>query len=198
MKASPVRRTRRKPSSQTLSFFRQSGVNRPGFFTAAETIVQRKCEACEAEEKKVQRKPSGPATLVRQTAGYIRSLPGRGQAMSASTRSFFEARTGQDFSGVRVHRDAEASQSASALHAQAYTVGDHIVFNRGKYAPETDEGRKLLSHELVHVLQQRNQAASVRRVQMMPEDASAPAAEEEEQKEIEDKAAGAEKRLRPA
>jgi Domain of unknown function (DUF4157) len=198
MKASPVRRTRRKPSSQTLSFFRQSGVNRPGFFTAAETIVQRKCEACEAEEKAVQRKASGPATPVRQTAGYIRSLPGRGEAMSASTRSFFEARMGQDFNGVRIHRDAEAAQSAAALRAQAYTVGDHIVFNRGKYAVETDEGRKLLSHELVHVLQQRNQAASVRRVQMMPEDTSAPAAVEEEQKEIENKAPGAETTVAPS
>jgi hypothetical protein len=169
MKASPVRRTRRKSSNQSQTFFRQSGVNQPAFFTAADMIVQRKCEACEAEEKTLQRKASGPVTHARQTAGYIHSLPGRGEAMPASARSFFGARMGQDFSGVRVHQDAEAAQSAAALHAQAYTVGEHIVFNHQRYAPETEEGRRLLAHELVHVVQQRDAGFSPSRMQRMPE-----------------------------
>jgi hypothetical protein len=78
---------------------------------------------------------------------------------------------------VRIHRDAEAAQSASALRAQAYTVGNDIVFNRDKYAPGTDEGRKLLSHELVHVVQQRS--GSAHGLQAMPEEGEAGAEEKE-------------------
>lgn len=59
-----------------------------------------------------------------------------------------------DFSGVRVHADSRAAESARALDASAYTVGPHIVFDAGKYAPDTREGKSLLAHELTHVLQQ--------------------------------------------
>ncbi len=61
-----------------------------------------------------------------------------------------------DFSQVRVHTDPQAAESASALNAQAFTVGDHIVFGSGRYDSESHEGRKLLAHELTHVVQQRN------------------------------------------
>jgi hypothetical protein len=77
---------------------------------------------------------------------------------------------------VRIHHGTEAAASASALRAQAYTLGEDIVFNRDKYAPDSEAGRKLLSHELVHVLQQRQYPAELRRVQCAPE-------ENEEQKE---------------
>lgn len=62
---------------------------------------------------------------------------------------------GHDFSGVRVHADARAAGAASALAARAFTVGDDIVFGAGEYAHHTDSGRRLLSHELAHVMQQR-------------------------------------------
>ena len=60
-----------------------------------------------------------------------------------------------DFSGVRVHADERAGATArDALHASAFTVGSHIVFAPGTYAPDTADGRRLLAHELAHVVQQ--------------------------------------------
>lgn len=59
-----------------------------------------------------------------------------------------------DFGSVRVHTDSHAAESARAVGARAYTLGDHIVFGAGRYAPQTSEGRTLLAHELTHVQQQ--------------------------------------------
>jgi hypothetical protein len=58
-----------------------------------------------------------------------------------------------DFSGAVIHTGSSASASAQALHARAYTIGNHIVFGAGQFQPETHEGKKLLAHELVHVAQ---------------------------------------------
>jgi Domain of unknown function (DUF4157) len=66
----------------------------------------------------------------------------------------------QDFSRVRVHSDAAAAQSAKAIHADAYAAGSHLVFAEGKYSPHTERGQRLLAHELVHVLQQRELGAA--------------------------------------
>lgn len=59
-----------------------------------------------------------------------------------------------DFSRVRIHTDSRAGESARAIHARAYTVGDHIVFSPGAFAPHTPAGQRLLTHELAHVVQQ--------------------------------------------
>jgi hypothetical protein len=77
-----------------------------------------------------------------------------GQSLDAATRTFFESRFGHDFSQVRVHTDGRAEQSARDVHAHAYTVGRDIVFGAGKFSPATHEGRRLLAHELTHVVQQ--------------------------------------------
>ena len=61
---------------------------------------------------------------------------------------------GEDFSNVRVHKGSQAAESSRAINARAYTTGQNIVFGSGEYAPETDEGKKLLAHELTHVVQQ--------------------------------------------
>lgn len=66
-----------------------------------------------------------------------------------------EQRFGHDFSRVRIHTSEHASASAHAVIALAYTVGRDVVFERGQYEPETDTGRRLLAHELTHVVQQR-------------------------------------------
>jgi hypothetical protein len=87
-----------------------------------------------------------------------------GQPLDASSRAYFEPRFGQDFSGVRVHTDARAAQSARAVDALAYTVGQHIVFDAGQYAPGTPDGRRLLAHELAHVVQQGPVVGMVRQV----------------------------------
>jgi hypothetical protein len=78
-----------------------------------------------------------------------------GQPLDVRSRTFFEPRFGCDFSRVRVHHDASSAQSARDVSARAYTVGSHIVFGTGEYAPQSMAGRELLAHELSHVVQQR-------------------------------------------
>jgi hypothetical protein len=77
-------------------------------------------------------------------------------------KTFMEPRFAADFSSVRVHADAAAARSAESVHARAFTLGEHIVFAAGEYAPESSGGRTLIAHELTHVLQQRG---GMRRVQ---------------------------------
>jgi hypothetical protein len=74
-----------------------------------------------------------------------------GQPLDHTLRAFMESRMGYDFSRVRVHPD---QRSASALRAQAYTVGPHIAFAPGRYRPDTVEGKRLMAHEITHVIQQ--------------------------------------------
>lgn len=81
-------------------------------------------------------------------------LSSPGQALDSETRSFMEPRFGHDFSGVRVHTDERAAESARAVNALAYTAGQDVVFDEGQYKPDTIEGRQLLAHELTHVVQQ--------------------------------------------
>jgi hypothetical protein len=77
-----------------------------------------------------------------------------GQPFDAEPRAFFEPRLGHDFSHVRVHTDAWAAESAQAVNALAYTVERDVVFGTGQYAPRTIVGKRLLGHELTHVIQQ--------------------------------------------
>ncbi len=82
-----------------------------------------------------------------------RVLGSSGRALDASARSFFEPRFGRDLSHVRVHTGALAAASAQAVAARAYAVGSHVVFDANEYAPGSASGRKLLAHELSHVVQ---------------------------------------------
>lgn len=85
---------------------------------------------------------------------FIQFLPAHGQPLPESVRSFMEPRFDHDFSRVRVHTDAAADASARSVRAIAYTMGQQIVFRAGAFAPETTDGRRLLAHELTHVVQQ--------------------------------------------
>ena len=82
-------------------------------------------------------------------------LASPGQRLDAATRAFFEPRFGHDFSSVRVHAGTAAAQSANEMGARAFTVGNNIVFGTGQLSPGTQDGRRLLAHELTHVIQQR-------------------------------------------
>jgi hypothetical protein len=75
--------------------------------------------------------------------------------LDRASRAEFSACFGADFSSVRVHADSPAAESARAVNAYAYTVGNHIAFASNQYQPFTSKGRALLAHELTHVLQQR-------------------------------------------
>lgn len=99
---------------------------------------------------------SGPAHAQTDAApasvGQTLASPGR--PLEPLLRQDMEQRFGHDFSTVRVHADAAAEQSARDVNAQAYTLGHSIVFGAGQFAPGTAEGRRLIAHELTHVVQQ--------------------------------------------
>jgi peptidoglycan hydrolase-like protein with peptidoglycan-binding domain len=100
------------------------------------------------------RPSASPAVAGNQAAQRLLRQPGPGQPLSDSGRRFFEPRFGQSFEHVRVHNDSGANQSARALHARAFTAGNDIVFANQQYAPETQQGKSLLAHELAHTIQQ--------------------------------------------
>ncbi|HEV2089408.1 MAG TPA: DUF4157 domain-containing protein [Cryptosporangiaceae bacterium] len=81
---------------------------------------------------------------------------GNGTPLDPGTRSDMESRLGHDFGDVRVHTDSRAHDSAKAVNAHAYTAGSNIVFQRDKYDPSSDDGKRMLAHELTHVVQQRS------------------------------------------
>ncbi len=126
-------------------------------------MLQRRCacggtpgpdgECAECKRKRLQRSAAGigPTVAPPIVHDVLRS-PGR--PLEPSVRGEMEARFGHDFSRVRVHADTRAAASADAVAAQAYTVGRHVVFGEGAYRPSTGEGRRLVAHELTHVVQQ--------------------------------------------
>jgi hypothetical protein len=104
---------------------------------------------------RIQRYPSdtgAPAADEPTSVAGVLSSPGT--ALSSSVKREMEERFGHDFSHVRVHTGAAADRSTRDVDALAYTVGRHVVFAAGRFTPETDVGRRLLAHELTHVLQQ--------------------------------------------
>jgi hypothetical protein len=116
--------------------------------------LQRRCTDCEDEE--LQRKTRNPQTEAPDSGldAVAATLRRGGRPLDAATRGFFEPRFGRDFGDVRIHTDTQAAASARAVNALAYTVGRDVVFNSGQYAPHSDSGKRLLAHELTHVVQQ--------------------------------------------
>jgi hypothetical protein len=116
-----------------------------------ETPLQRACTECEEEERMQAREVPGQGTVVNANLG---DFHGGGQPLDTALRAFFEPRFGYAFDQVRVHTDSQAAESAKAVNALAFTVGRDVVFGAGQYAPDTTVGRRLLAHELAHVIQQ--------------------------------------------
>jgi len=81
---------------------------------------------------------------------------GGGTPLEGSTRTYMESRLGHDFGDVRIHTGPKADASARSINAQAYTVGTNVVFQTGKFAPDTPSGMHTLAHELTHVVQQKS------------------------------------------
>jgi hypothetical protein len=119
------------------------------------------CEAC--RKKRLQSKIGNCKSEIRNDSAVPpivhEVLRSPGQPLEPATRAFMEPRFGHDFSNVRVHADAKAAESAWAVNAIAYTVGRDVAFGSGQYAPQTGAGRKLLAHELTHVVQQGSDSA---------------------------------------
>jgi hypothetical protein len=127
------------------------------------TIAGGECESC-GEKKaraRVQRAAVNAAPPAQTPPAVGEALRSAGRPLDPAARSFFESRLGHDFSGVRLHTDARASESAAAVNALAYTVGRDVVFGAGRYSPNTPDGQRLLAHELAHVVQQVGQRGAV-------------------------------------
>jgi peptidoglycan hydrolase-like protein with peptidoglycan-binding domain len=120
-----------------------------------EEKVQKKEEVKDEKKDsaKLQRKESATSSTG-TSANYISSMNGKGNQLPPDTNAFFSSRMGYDFSDVKVHTNREAADSAKELNAIAYTVHNNIVFNEGQFNPETSMGKKLMAHELTHVVQQ--------------------------------------------
>ncbi len=111
------------------------------------------CDSCKGQPVSIQRQATAPGPKhVPSAVARVLSSPGR--PLDATSRAFFEPRFGRSFDDVRVHTDREAQDSARSIHAHAYASGEHLVFAQERYAPHTDEGKRLLAHELTHVAQQ--------------------------------------------
>jgi len=128
--------------------------------TQVSARVQRACAACQSgdeEEQTIQRAATAGESAPRAPSfgARVGAAQGRGgEALPTSVRSFMEPRFGSTFGDVRVHRDGEADALAKSVHARAFTLGPHLFFRQSEFAPETHAGRRLLAHELTHVVQQ--------------------------------------------
>lgn len=111
--------------------------------------------------QRIQLAPSGPSdgnTVAPQSLQLVDEvLRSPGQSLDKETNEFMGSRFGNDFAGVRVHTGQHADRSARELNALAYTVGNDIVFASGHYNPRSEPGKRLIAHELTHVMQQSNE-----------------------------------------
>jgi hypothetical protein len=120
------------------------------------------CPECRRARLNRSSRSSGaaPSTGTAHVDGAVRTV---GRPLSKSARAFFEPRLNADLSDVRVHTDAAAARSADALDAHAYALGSHVVFGEGEYRPDSEAGRRLLAHELAHVVQQERSGERIQR-----------------------------------
>src|SRR3954463_6331649 len=104
----------------------------------------------------IQLKGTGGAVLDDTIASAIHNKRGNGEPLDAHAAGSIGKSMGQDFSDVTIHRDGESDTLNKQVSAEAFTTGKDIFFREGKYDPVSNEGQKLLAHELTHVVQQRN------------------------------------------
>lgn len=143
--------------------------------TAGETNphqIQRVCAECEnerqqqvangkapveEEEKLAQAKesPDHRPVISPGVRSRIKGFHSGGYMLPHSAKNFFEPRFGHNFSQVRIHSDSKAAETARSIQARAFTIENNIVFGFQEYAPKTMQGKKLLAHELTHVIQQK-------------------------------------------
>lgn len=113
---------------------------------------------------KVQRKENASSPFFSPTSSFSQSLSSTGQSLPSSAQQFFKARMGRDFSHVKIHTTKEAASAADDLNADAFTIGNHIAFAEEAYDPASTKGKRLLAHELTHVIHHQTQTSSVDQV----------------------------------
>jgi hypothetical protein len=117
-------------------------------------VVQRRESEAEEEEALQTKGTRQTPEVTPDIESGIQSLKSAGQLLSDSSRGYFEPRYGHDFSQVRIYSDSRAADLANKINAKAFTLGKDVVFGMGQYQPRSGEGRRLIAHELTHVLQQ--------------------------------------------
>lgn len=130
----------------------------PSFTPAQKGLLQRKCTEDKCDERK-KRLNLQRSSIIHSDFSMVppivhEALHSPGQPLDSITHTFMESHFGHDFSRVRVHTDTKAVESAKAVNARAYTVGEDVVFGEGQYSPGTYSGRHLIAHELAHTIQQ--------------------------------------------
>jgi hypothetical protein len=153
-KGSAVQRS--EPEEEEIQA-KASGIQRNGL--EEEEMIQGKISeisrADAPEEEEIQAKSADAQPEVSENLeNRINSSRGLGQPLADSARKSLEPGFGSDFNDVKVHTGAEADTLSRQLKAEAFTVGKDIFFKEGRYQPETDDGKKLIAHELTHVIQQ--------------------------------------------
>ena len=131
--------------------------------SAKDFAINRKCTHCEEEEKLQMKETSAAAGGMTAPPIINNVINSLGQSLDKGTRSFMESRFGYDFGNVQIHNDLMAHRSSADINALAYTHGNHVVFGTGQYQPDTNWGKRLLAHELTHVIQQKNNPRSIQR-----------------------------------
>ncbi|MFD1614233.1 eCIS core domain-containing protein [Gelatiniphilus marinus] len=129
-----------------------------------EETVQTKCTDCqqeenvqrmEEEEEPLQMKTEGSKGTLTNVESSLKNSKGSGQKLSKPVKQNMESSFGTDFSQVNIHTDHNAVKMSKQLQAQAFTHGNDIYFNEGKYNPSSNAGKHLLAHELTHTIQQK-------------------------------------------
>ena len=118
-----------------------------------EPAAKREVQKMEEKEPQAKNDTATESANMDVSAAIDRERAG-GKKMDESTRAFMEQRFGADFDEVRIHDDPEAARISKELGAQAFAIGEDVFFNTGKYNPDTNEGKRLLAHELTHTIQQ--------------------------------------------
>jgi hypothetical protein len=147
--------------------------------TTGPGLLQRKCSCggrcASCSKRRLDRKAVGRTSELPVASRIVHEvLVSPGRPLGERLRHELEPQFGHDFSGVRVHDDARADESCRAVGAAAYTVGEHIAFAEGRFRPVSREGRRLLGHELAHVVQQAGApvAGDTHDLAIMPPDAA--------------------------
>ncbi len=144
-----------KAASQLSFTSVQAGLLQRKCACGQHTVAGNECAECRQQRAgMIQRTAISPASVGAVPLVVHEVLSSPGQPLDAGTKAFIEPRFGHDFSQVRVHTDAKSAESAKSVNALAYTVGRDVVFGMGQYEPGKSEGRRLLAHELTHVVQQ--------------------------------------------
>lgn len=133
------------------------------------SAIQPKIQRFKNEKPTLPLQPKRPNTLTDSFGGMdvqpeveagIAQARGGGQSIGNDVRSDMEQKFGADFSGVRIHNNSQADTLNRSLNARAFTTGQDIFFKSGEYQPDTQQGKKLLAHELTHVRQQSGNATA--------------------------------------